>query len=144
MSNNAVFERMLVASLAGLFLWRWLTRLSRASSSDGGTPINDLVGLEAHLEGDNVQIRLEGELDPRVLPEVRKQMLQALDLGPGAVGLDLRGVTFIGSPGLNLIAKVAKQLRSEKRTVRRVTNRWLGRLLEISGLALILNVTVED
>jgi anti-anti-sigma factor len=104
----------------------------------------NLMAFEEHLEGDDVHIRLEGELDHFAVPEVRKQMLQAVDLGPGAVHLDLRGVSFIGSPGLNLMAKVAKRLCSEQRLMTCVINQRLASIFRMCSLASLLNVRVDE
>ena len=71
-------------------------------------------------------------------------MLQALALGPGAVHLDLRDVSFMDIHGLTLMSKVAKQLCSEKRPVSCVTNQRLAIIFKMCGLAPTLNVTVEE
>ncbi len=91
-----------------------------------------------------MHIRLEGESDHLAAFEVRKQLLEALALGPGAVHLDLRGVSLMGSPALSVLWRFVQRLRSEKRPVCCVTSRWLGRLFEMCRLAPILNATVED
>jgi anti-anti-sigma factor len=104
----------------------------------------NMMAFERRLEGNDVHIRLEGELDHLAVPEVRIQMLQALDLGPGAVHLDLRAVSFIGSPGSNVLAKFAKRLCDEKRSVSCVTNQRLASVFKMCGLAPLLKVTIEE
>jgi anti-anti-sigma factor len=114
------------------------------SHDQGPRPMTPAYGFEAHPEGDEVHIRLEGEIDICCALEVRKRMVQALDLGPGAVRLDLRGVIATGSSAMNVLFQFAKRLQSEKRPVSCVANQRVARIFGMCGLALLLNVRVEE
>jgi anti-anti-sigma factor len=99
--------------------------------------------FEAHPEGEEVHIRLGGEIDVYCVGEVEEKLLQAFHLGPGAVHLDLRDLSFMDSHGFFLMFRIAKRLRSEKRTVTCVTSQRMATFFGMSPIATMLNVTVQ-
>jgi anti-anti-sigma factor len=107
-------------------------------------PTAPAYGFEAHSEGDEVHIRLEGEIDCLSAGEVEEKLLQAFHLAPGIVHLNLRDLNFMVSHGFFLMFRMAKRLRSEKRAVACVTSQRMATFFGMSPIATMLNVTVEE
>lgn len=84
-------------------------------------------------------LTVSGELDMSSVPALSRELAAVLQEQPESVTLDLAGVTFIDSSGLNLLVGTSKALRKHQGTL------WLSsprppvrRLLEIVGLEAML------
>jgi anti-anti-sigma factor len=67
----------------------------------------DTVALTARDVAVGVAVvGVAGELDMATVPEVEEFVLRRLADGIGTLVLDLSGVTFLGSTGINLLIKV--------------------------------------
>ena len=86
-------------------------------------------------------VTVSGELDMTSVPALSRELAVVLRGRPASVTLDLAGVAFIDSSGLNLLIGTSKALRKHQATL------WLSsprppvrRLLEIVGLEPMLVV----
>jgi anti-sigma B factor antagonist len=111
------------------------------------------VALVFHIEREIhdfvVLTRVHGEIDINVVDEVRQAFATALALTtqPFPVVVDLDGVTFLASCGLNELLAADEQARERGAALRIVaTRREVLRPLEITGLMELLDVrgSVED
>ena len=76
-------------------------------------------GVELVRVGDDVAVvALQGEVDIYSAPQFKEVMIQSIDEGAKHIVVDLAGVTFIDSSGLNvLIANAAALTRARDRDV---------------------------
>lgn len=80
-------------------------------------------------------VRLQGDVDIAVVPELRAGLGSALDGGCSNVVLDLSDVTYADSSALGLLVWLDHRLRpAEGRLVLAGANRDVARILELSGL----------
>lgn len=80
-------------------------------------------------------VRLTGDIDMAVVPELRLALEDALESGCTNVVLDLAGVTYADSSALGLLVWLDHRLRPEGgRLVLAGARRDVARILEISGL----------
>ncbi len=80
-------------------------------------------------------VRLSGDIDMSVVPELRKDLDGALDAGCANLVLDLTAVDYADSSALGLLVWLNHRLRpASGRLVLAGANRDVSRILEISGL----------
>lgn len=103
--------------------------------------MNRSFGVDISRSDDRVVARFEGELDvtnrqqaTKVLPEL---------LAADTVELDLRGLRFMDSTGVNLVARVLTHHRAKGNTVTIRASGLPARLLEVSGLDKIAAVETD-
>ena len=90
--------------------------------------------------GYTCRLRLSGELDVAVVPEVRAQLVDAA----GDIELDCGGLTFIDASGVNLFVELDLACQSRGATLTLLDPpTCVTRLLDLSGLAAILHVRHE-
>lgn len=83
-------------------------------------------------------VRLSGDIDMSVVPELRKDLDEALDTGCANVVLDLTDVVYADSSALGLLVWLDHRLRpASGRLVLAGANRDITRILEISGLVAV-------
>lgn len=83
-------------------------------------------------------VRLAGDIDMAVVPELRVQLDSALDEGCPNVVLDLTDVVYADSSALGLLAWLDHRLRpAGGRLVLAGANRDVARILELSGLVTV-------
>lgn len=83
-----------------------------------------------------VVIRLSGEMDITRVSEVRAQLLEAVtrDGGPAETTVDLSGLTFCDSAGLNVLLRARLQAVESGHVLRLAApNHQMLRLLEVTG-----------
>lgn len=86
--------------------------------------------------GEAVVVRLSGEMDLGRVDEVRALLLEAATRpgGPADIVVDLGGLTFCDSAGLNLLLRARLQAVASGRTLRLAApSAQMLRLLEITG-----------
>lgn len=80
-------------------------------------------------------VHLEGEVDLNVVPEIRREILKALNRACTQVVLDLGAVTYVDSSMVGLLVWLNKRLETDGgRVVLAGANRDINRVLEVSGL----------
>jgi len=80
-------------------------------------------------------VKLQGDVDIAVVPELRTALGSALDAGCSNVVLDLASVAYADSSALGLLVWLDHRLRpANGRLVLAGANRDVGRILELSGL----------
>ncbi|WP_081898538.1 STAS domain-containing protein [Herbidospora cretacea] len=80
-------------------------------------------------------LHLSGDIDIFTTAALRRRVLGALDDGPGAVVLDMSGVTFCGAGGLAVLLHAQRRATALGVTVTMTgISPRLARLLEIAGL----------
>jgi anti-anti-sigma factor len=66
--------------------------------------------VRGHLDGDTAHFLLEGDVDLTSGQAVRDAVCEALDEGAREIVLDLAGVTFLDSTGLNSLLNTARDI----------------------------------
>ncbi len=80
-------------------------------------------------------IAAEGELDATSAPKLRTALEAAIAAGVGDIHLDLGGVTFIDSSGLQSITAVLRELRESGHDLSIASaSRSVRRIFEVTGL----------
>ena len=97
--------------------------------------------LAAAIDVDTVPavVRLRGEIDVETAAQVQDVLVKAAEAGHDLV-LDMSGVEFMDSAGLNLLLSLRKQGRF---TLRGLSERAL-RLFQLTGLYEVFDVDVDD
>lgn len=103
--------------------------------------MNRSFGVDITREGEHVVARLEGELD--VTNRQLATKLLAELFGAESVELDLRGLRFMDTTGVNLVARVLTHHRAKGRTVTIKATGLPARLLTVTGLDKIATVEVD-
>ncbi|MEY2399550.1 MAG: anti-sigma factor antagonist [Actinomycetota bacterium] len=79
---------------------------------------------------------VRGEIDLASAPRFEHALADALEEARGDLVVDLAGVAFMDSAGMNVLVRIFKTLDSEGRTLRLVhPNPSVRRALEIGGVA---------
>lgn len=95
--------------------------------------------LTTDIQGQQVLVKLTGELDPLALGPFRRKLEDLLQLGHRIIILDLQHLQFIYSDALGAIAQTAAALRRKGgRLYLANPSERLNKLLEISGLWTLL------
>lgn len=74
-----------------------------------------ILEVEATENGAVTVLALTGELDISGIGRVEEELRQVEEKSPGAVVLDLRGLTFMDSSGLRLVLEADMRARREAR-----------------------------
>ncbi len=91
--------------------------------------------LEKHDSPRSCVVRLSGDIDIAMVPELRRDLGNAIDGGCAHLVLDLSDVVYADSSALGLLVWLDHQLRpSGGRMVLASANRDITRILELSGL----------
>lgn len=93
------------------------------------------VSLERDASARACVVRLDGDVDLAIVPELREALAEVVDTGCDNVVLDLEHVTYVDSTGLGLIVWLDRQLAPcEGKVVLAGANGDVTRILELSGL----------
>ena len=113
-----------------------------ASSLDRPSlPISDLVTVAVTDVGTGVHVSVTGEVDSASAPVLRAELDVVLDAGPQEVVLDLRGVGFLDSAGLSVLAAAHRRALHEQVRLRVLaSSRAVERPMRITGLWDLLGV----
>ena len=106
------------------------------SGGPGGSPD---VSVDVEHRGDDVVLHVRGELDLRTTSTLTDAVEAAMDAEPSVMVIDLSGVGFLASRGLEALL-VAHQSAGETLVRVVATTRATVRPLEVSGLRGSLNV----
>ncbi|GAB4275426.1 MAG: hypothetical protein Kow0056_04940 [Coriobacteriia bacterium] len=79
-------------------------------------------------------VRLDGDLDLAVVPELREQLSQVVETGCEHIVLDMERVTYLDSTALGLIVWLDRQLAPDGRVALVGMNPDVKRIVELSGL----------
>jgi anti-anti-sigma factor len=109
--------------------------------ADLGTPEQNPPVVDVREEDGTTVISLFGDLDMTSVNQVRAAIDAALRSHPGGVILDASGLEYMDSSGVALMARAARM--AQKVQVRNPTP-IVRRLLELTGLSEILQITDED
>jgi anti-anti-sigma factor len=114
----------------------------RRSVRSIATPLDETV-LQIAALPDERGLALSGTLDLSTEAQARAAVESLLE--PGAVlTLDLSGLEFMDSSGLNLIVASLQEIGQEGHLTLRVRERIVGRILGVSGLTDRPNLEVEQ
>ena len=101
------------------------------------------VEVRVEARGDATVVRVAGVLDALALPEVSRELTDA-QRGPGAVFVDLEGVTFIDSRGLGALLAANERAREGAPPVAIYRpSEPVQRLLDVSGVRGVLTDVEE-
>jgi anti-sigma B factor antagonist len=101
----------------------------------------------SRLSSDGVTVlRLEGELDLAAAPQLRAELDEVTDdSGTSSLTLDLAGVSFIDSTGLQELLVALRRLRDRGGTLVLTNPRPIAmRLFEITGLIGVFDIRTAD
>jgi anti-sigma B factor antagonist len=114
-----------------------------ASSVESAT--SDLVTIEVAGDSLTTVLTAVGEIDSSSAPALRARIDALLDDGVQALTVDLRGVSFLDSAGLCVLAAAHRRATREGRRLRVLaTSRAVIRPLQITGLYDLLDVASEE
>jgi anti-sigma B factor antagonist len=71
--------------------------------------------VESRSEPDTIRVVVQGELDIETGPRLREELDGAHAAAPAVLVLDLRGVTFFDSTGLQIVLDADVRSRAEER-----------------------------
>lgn len=102
------------------------------------------ASIQAVSVGGQTVLEVAGEVDLVSSPAVHQAVVSLIERGESDLILDLRGVTFMDSSGLNVLAGAARRLGTSAVLVVGCPPN-LQRLLKLSGLEAVLRMydTVE-
>lgn len=109
------------------------------------TPTSEPTGRASltitHLAGHGV-LKLAGELDQATIPDLQIHLEHAIATTTGPIVIDLVGVGFLGSRGLQLLLDLQAELTAHHRALRLVVGGTgvVTRSLQITGLDRVLSV----
>ena len=95
---------------------------------------DDVMSIETIETGDEVTVRVVGEIDTFTAPVLGRSLTHAVEHGARHLVIDLRGTTFLGSAGAGVLTTVRKlvSLRGATMTLRPTPK--IHHFLEITGL----------
>jgi anti-sigma B factor antagonist len=97
--------------------------------------------VDRHDEDDCVRLVVEGELDMETGPRLRDELERAHAAAPRRLALDLRGVTFFDSTGLQIVLDAEVRCReSGRQLVVRAGDGEPRRVLELADVTDQLNL----
>jgi anti-anti-sigma factor len=105
----------------------------------------ELLVVDSELRPEAVVVRVEGEIDSSTASELRSQLESALQQAGGHESrlliIDLEGVTYFGSAGLNAVLDCHKQGLRAGVSVRLVAdNELVVRPIEVTNLDSLLDL----
>jgi anti-anti-sigma factor len=101
------------------------------------------VEVRVEARGDAILVRVTGVVDGLALAEVSRELTDA-QRGPGAVYVDLEGVTFMDSRGLGALLAANERSREGAAPVRIYRpSDAVQRLLDVSGVRSVLKEVEE-
>jgi anti-sigma B factor antagonist len=115
------------------------------SEAPGDSPAPPLLTISELVEQHAVLLTLAGEVDMLTAPRLESALGRALDGSAGGVQLvvvDLTGVGFLGSDGLEVLSRAAGSARERGRRVRVVAEagQQVRRPIDLSGLGPLLGM----
>ena len=91
------------------------------------------------IDGDTLNIALEGRLDTMTAPELEAAVKDELASVDSAV-LDLAGLEYVSSAGLRVILSMHKALASKGGLTVKNPNETVSEVFEVTGFSDILNI----
>jgi anti-sigma B factor antagonist len=89
-------------------------------------------------------VRVSGEVDLAIAPELRERLRRAIDADGNGVVLDLGDVTFMDSAGLSVLVDARRQLESTHRELRIVRpTPAVRRLLDLAGVDGLFQIDLD-
>jgi anti-sigma B factor antagonist len=102
---------------------------------------HDEFRVRVSAEGGVADVAASGELDVATAPDLAEALGMLIDDGTREVRVDLSGLTFMGSTGVNLLVGAARRLEERGGALRvTATSRPVLRVFEVSGVAERLGV----
>ena len=103
--------------------------------------------LEVTISGDltGVTLHVHGEIDLSSIPVLERCLEAAIEEHTGVVVVDLAGVTFLDSSGLQALVNAYRQLADRQRSfVVGNPSPFVERVLMVAGMAVLLERDSED
>jgi anti-sigma B factor antagonist len=99
------------------------------------TPAPHGLAIETDQQGDQVVVRVKGELDLSTTPQLSAALDDAATATPSTVVLDLGGVSFIDSSALRVLVMAGRSLADGGRTLQiGPRSEMVARLLTMTSL----------
>lgn len=99
------------------------------------------LSLDTSHDGDQVTVKVAGEIDMHSAPDLRDRLAAHLEDGTGEVVVGLEQVEFMDSSGLSVLLNAHTALEERGRRLR-ITgpNTYLMKMFGITGLTDVLNI----
>lgn len=99
--------------------------------------------IDTAQEGDGVSVRLSGELDMLVAPQLSDTLGELLDAGHKRIVVDLTRLEFVDSSGLSALLGAHQDAQARGAVlVLQSPNKRIVRLVNITGLGDVFEVSV--
>jgi anti-sigma B factor antagonist len=105
------------------------------------------LDLSSRADGDLHIIEVGGEIDVYTAPQLREQILTAIDKGHHVLVIDVRRVEFLDSTGLGVLVGALKRVRAEGGSLDIVcTQERILKIFQITGLDKVfgLHASIEE
>jgi anti-sigma B factor antagonist len=114
-------------------------------SATAHLPAGPGLHIFSEHDDDAVVVRLEGELELSTVAGVHEALVQALSADCARLVVDLRGLDFLDSAGINALVQAHQRcLGSERSLSLMVAPGHVQRVLEVSGILTLLDHTTEE
>ncbi|MEK3889615.1 STAS domain-containing protein [Bacillus sp. FSL K6-3431] len=102
------------------------------------------LSIDVRESGQEVYVKLSGEIDAYTAPQVREELMNAVESPGIRMVVDLSEVTYMDSTGLGVFVGLFKSLKANEGQLdfTGMTDR-LKRLFEITGLADVMDINTE-
>ncbi|MEC9372926.1 MAG: STAS domain-containing protein [Planctomycetota bacterium] len=92
----------------------------------------DLNTLQLRTDHDGRWLRFEGDVNYATIDEVRETLREGLRKASAPIVFDMRGVTFLGSMGVELLLECAKEDARQRLVL--LLNEEIDRVLNAAGV----------
>ena len=99
--------------------------------------------VHGRVDGESARLALDGDVDLASGQAVRDAVCEALDAGARDIALDLSGVSFLDSTGLNALLNTARDVdrRGAKLSCRAPHGGEPRVVIDLAGVAKLLNLS---
>jgi anti-anti-sigma factor len=101
--------------------------------------------LDVDRSGDAVVARLDGEIDSSNASELRRTLANRVPSEASVLIVDLSGVTYLDSSGVELLFELSRNLAARRQTIRLIVPKGapIRRVLELSSVQSVAPVHVD-
>ncbi len=95
--------------------------------------------INKNLDGNRLEIELEGRLDTTTSPSLEAELKESLD-GVGELVFDFAKLEYISSAGLRILLAAQKVMNKQGSMVIKNVNEVISEVFEVTGFADILTI----
>ena len=102
------------------------------------------LDIQTHVHESRCEVVLKGEIDVHTAPNLRAELLRAIESGCTNIVVDLEAVSFIDSSGLGVLVGALRRVREHDGAVRIVCTREnILKIFRITGLDKVFPVFAD-